>query len=492
MRVLVLLLLFAQALTSPLASRKRSLEVLTLVDQARALPPEFRADTLLRLAGSSLVTEASWKQELIEEAYWSGSHASLPYTQRADGRSDSVATNAVRANRLESLTLQTRAVRAMLALNPEKALRLFDQIQPVVLPNLACSTVSTPDVVDYYQTAVRVFEGSFTAKQRTDGNDLAFLRQFVVSVESPAQVPPSLEMMFAVKITPDQRRELLSLFAAKLQEIFRSDREYGAAETALASAIAMEHMRPAEAAVLLPALRSYIVRHISGRRCTDNMPVARIMAKSAEQFNNLAAKLDPAKSRYKPISAEEAKPAGDDGTYQPDLTGQAAQSQAVRVALRWLTHGDRVRDGNILPWTLKERHSQDWLRNYDDAAKLVHDLKEADENSPEAFFCMKADALNLLATLAPPGPTRHKAMEEYREFLEDYYPSIQNPNLWFTMFRHMLYTARFSDEPKNKAWILDALARSSNPIIALYAKLETRIGAPSETYPPSHVQAAHR
>jgi hypothetical protein len=492
MRVLVLLLTFAQAFTSPVANRKRPPEALTLVDQARALPPEFRADTLLRLAGSSLVTEASWKQELIEEAYWSGSHASLPYMQRAEGSSDSVATNAVRANRLEGLTLQTRAVRGMLSLNPEKALRLFDQIQPLVLPKLTCSTVSTPDVVDYYQTAVLVFEGSFTAKQRTDGNDVAFLRQLVVSVESPAQVPPTLEVMFAVKITPDERRELLSLFAAKLQQISRSDREYGAAETALASAIAMERMRPDEAAVLLPVLRSYIVRHVSGRRCTDNMPAVGMMAKSAEQFNSLIAKLDPLKSRYRPISSEEAKPAGDDGTYQQDLTAQSAQSQAVREALRWLTHGDRVRDDKVLRWTPEERSRAVWLKNYDDAAKLVHDLKEADESSPEAFFCMKADALNLLATLAPPSPTRDKAMEEYREFLEEYYPSIQNPNLWFTMFRHMLYTARFSDDAKNKAWILDELARSSNPIIALYAKLETRIGPPSETYPPSHVQAAHR
>jgi hypothetical protein len=298
-------------------------------------------------------------------------------------------------------------------------------------------------------------------------------------------------MMFAVKMTTDDRRGLLSLFAAKLQEVSRSDREYSAAETALASAIAMEHLRPDEAAVLLPALRSYIVRHVSRRRCTDNMPSAGVMAKSAQQFNNLAVKLDPVKSRYKPISDEEAKPAGDDGTYQPDLTGHSAQSQALREALRWLIHGERVGDGN-LPWTLKERSSQDWLRNYDDTVRLVHDLEEADESSPEAFFCMKADALNLLATLAPPGPMRDKAMEEYREFLEDFYASIQNPNLWFTMFRHMLYTARFSDKPKDKAWILEALSRSSNPIIAFYAKLETRIGPPSETYPPSHVQAAKR
>src|SRR6266436_213377 len=85
---------------------QRPLEVLALVDQARALPPEFRADTLLRLSESSLITETSWKQELIEEAFWSGAHAPLPYLQWADQRSDSVATNAVLANRLEALTLQ--------------------------------------------------------------------------------------------------------------------------------------------------------------------------------------------------------------------------------------------------------------------------------------------------------------------------------------------------------------------------------------------------
>jgi hypothetical protein len=119
-------------------------------------------------------------------------------------------------------------------------------------------------------------------------------------------------------------------------------------------------------------------------------------------------------------------------------------------------------------------------------------LKESDETSEEALFCMKADALNLLATLAPPGLTRDKAMEEYREFLEEYYPSIQNLNLWFTMFRHMLYAARFSEDSKDKAWILDKLARSSNPIIALYAKLEKRIGPPGESYPVSHVRAGRR
>jgi hypothetical protein len=463
------------------------------VDQARALPAEFHADVLLRLAGSSLVTEASWKQELIEEAFWSGSNASLPYMQHAEAGSDSLAVNAVRANRLEALTLQAKAAQTMLSLNSGKALRLFEQIPPVILPKLTCANVSTPDVVDYYQTAVFVFESSFTAKQRTQGEDVALLRQLVASVEAPAQVPPVLEMLFAVKLAPVQRRDLLSLLGDELEEISRSDREYGAAETALVSAFAPEHIRPDETAIFLPALRSYIVRHVSGHRCTDNIPAAGKLAKSAEQFNNFVGKLDPAGSRYKQISAEEAKPAGDDGTYKQSLIGQSPQSEVIHDALRWLTHGDRATpDGKVIRWTLEERSSQNWLERFDDASKLVHALKESDEASPEAFFCEKSDALNILAALAPPSPTRDRAMEEYREFLEDYYPSIQNPNLWFTMFRHMLYTARFADDPKERVWISEQLARSSNPIIAVYAKLEQRIGPPAETYPASHVQAAYR
>jgi hypothetical protein len=491
--MLVLIFVLLQALSTQSADQpKRPLAVLALVDQARALTPEFRADTLLRLSDSSLITETSWKQELIDEAFWSGAQAPLPYLQWADRRSDSVDTNAVLANRLEGLTLQTRAVQAMLVLDPQKALRLYTQIQTPTPPKLACSTVLTPLVLDYYQSAVFVFESAFTPKQRKQGDDFRFLRQLIASVQSPSQVPPALEMIFAVKIPPTQRQDLLSLFATKLQAISRSDREYGATEAALVSAVTPDRLQPAEAGVLLPALRSYIVRHVSGRRCTDNIPASGKMAESAEGFNVLAANFDPAGDRYKPISAEEAKPLADDGSYQRNLIGQSAQSQAIQDALRWLTHGDRERDGEVLRWTLEERSTQEWLAHYDDAVKLVYDLKETDENSLEAFFCMKSDALNSLAVLVPPGPAREKAMDEYREFLEQSYPSIQNRNLWFTMFRHMLYTARFSDDPKEKAWILDELARSSNPVIALYAKLETRIGPPSATYPALHVQPAQK
>ena len=295
-------------------------------------------------------------------------------------------------------------------------------------------------------------------------------------------------MLFAAKLASDQRRDLLSVLATRLQQISRSDREYGAAEPALVSAMESSRIGSWEAVVLLPALRTYIVRHASARRCTDNLPAAGKIAKSAEAFNAIVARLDPTEARYRPIAIDEAKPVGDDGTHQRDVP--SVQSQEVTEAMRELDHDENAPGTQVVRWTLEQRASEAWREHYDDTVKLVHDLKESGENSPEAFFCVKADALNLLATLSPPGPSRDKAMEEYREFLEEYYASIQNPNLWFTMFRHMLYTARFSDDPKEKTWMLHKLARSSNPIIGLYAQLETRIGPPAETYPASHVKAA--
>jgi hypothetical protein len=481
MRMLALLLTVTQGLIFSQTGRLQHHSVVmdSLVEQARQLPPEFHSDTLLRIAASSLVDKKSRKQELVEEAYWSATHAQHPYLQHADENSNSVAAEAVRANGLDTLTLKTRAIQAMIKVDAAEAVTLFQRIEPLRLTRPTCETVLTDDVGAYYRTAALLFPSSFTAKQRVNGEDLLFLRQIIRSIEFSAQVAPALELIFSARLSPDQRLELLSVLAATVQQLSASDREYGATENALMASIPAERITSAEADVVVPALRSYVVRHVSARRCTENLPPVGKIAKSAEQLNGLLGKLDPQGLRFRRISADEAKPSGDAGTYKRDLIAQSEKALDILDALRWLTHGNRERNGEVVRWTFKERSTQEWLAHYDDTLKLIDEMMEDDENSPEAFFCMKADALNALATLAPPGPARERAMEDYRSFLEDYYYSIDNSNLWFTMFRHMLYTARFSSEPKNKLWILSELARSTNPVIAFYAKLETTIGAPS-------------
>jgi hypothetical protein len=51
----------------------------SLVRDARAAPPEFAADALLRLAASKSV-DPDWKRELLEEAYLAAYSAPLSYS----------------------------------------------------------------------------------------------------------------------------------------------------------------------------------------------------------------------------------------------------------------------------------------------------------------------------------------------------------------------------------------------------------------------------
>ena len=448
---------------------KQPPQAVALVEQARALPPEFRADSLLRLANSSLIAGDKSKSQLIEEAFWAGEQAFLPYKQWAD-RMDSLPTRAVRANRLEALTLQTRAVQAMLPLNAQKAFQMFQQIHPPSLPELSCSDDLTPDVSDFYQAAGAVFAQAFTPRQRKAEEDMDFLKQQITGLSSPSQVAPALQMVLALNILPEQRNALLTAFAGSLDRIAGSDRSFSSSEGALVPEASPDL---AAAPAFVAALRAYIVRHVHARRCSDSVPSDGKPTKSVVQFNALLTNVGLVSEHLKPISDSEASPSGMDGSYTHHLLWRSPKSRAILSELQWLHHGN-AKDASAQASTLQlaDRQTDEWLDHYQNTLKLMQDWKEQDEETPEDYFCMATDALSDLAALAPPGKVRDRAMNAYLEFLELHYPAIANRNLWFTQFRQMLYRARFSKDAADKTWILNSMSRSANPVIALDAKLE--------------------
>lgn len=472
--MLALFLLFLQApLHHADVPPKRPQQAVELVAHSRALPPEFSADTLLRLASSRLVTEKKWQQELIDEAYWSGSRAPLPYQQWAD-RNDSLPTREVRANHLEALTLRARAIDAMLPLDPSRALRMFEEMGPLSVADPNCSDILTADVTAYYRTAGQVFTRAFTPAQKHDEEDLNFLKRLIAGIQTPAQVAPALQMILTVKVASEKRIDLLNVFAGILDRISGSDRSFGATEATL---VPVPGAEVARAPLFVAALRSYILRHVRSRRCTDNIPPSGQLSKSVAQFNDFILKLDPASERFKTIPAAETAPIGEAGSYQAHLLWRSVRARSVLAALQWLHHGDREPAQEHL-FTVQERSTDEWIQHFQDTLKLLDGWKPLDEDSPNEYLCMLTDALSDLAALAPPGRMRDAAMSTYIEALEETYASVENRNLWFTQFRQMLYRARYSKDAQEKAWILNAMSRSKNPIIVLYAKLEALDIAP--------------
>jgi hypothetical protein len=110
--------------------------------------------------------------------------------------------------------------------------------------------------------------------------------------------------------------------------------------------------------------------------------------------------------------------------------------------------------------------------------KLIEGWQEDEEDSPEDYTFMVALTDSELALLVPPGKPRENAMDTYLRFLEQHYASLRNRNFWFSLVQVTLKTARFSKDARDKAWMLGEMARSSHPILALYARVETLIPPP--------------
>jgi hypothetical protein len=458
---------------------KRPLDTLALVDQARGLPPEFSSDLLLKLAGSSVIGDAAWKRELIEEAFSAGKNAQLPFSRTAWVVTiDARVNQQYGGNGLDGLALQTRAVEAMLILDSQKALSMFEEIPVPALPRLTCEDAAVPRLEAYYDTAAKVFERSFSAKQRENEDDLRFLERRIGSMQSPAHVSRVLQMIFDVQLSQEQRKRLLTSFAVALEPVSGSDRVFGPYEPTLVPAAGPEI---AQAIGFIPALRAYIVRQVGGPRCSDTVKRG-VVTPSVAQFNSLVKELDPPGNQFNPITEDESKPLKDEGSHKAERAWQSDRGKQVLAALRWLNHGNRMRPGGggVLPWTLEERKSLEWSERCQDALKLIEWWRETEEASPEDYLIRVAQTYATLAELIPPGSLRETMMRRYLVFLETHYDPTGNRNLWFRQLRPVLSRIRNPrQDPAERTWLLEHLLRSNNPIIAAYARIEALLGVSS-------------
>ena len=181
-------------------------------------------------------------------------------------------------------------------------------------PRLTCQDAATPDLSAYYQTAMRLFASAFSAKERTAEDDVQFLQQIIASIQSPSQIVPALKMMpeAGARMTASQRQQLAGAIAGVLDRVAGSDREYAASENVLVpSALSEMH----DSQMFVPALRSYIVRHLSAARCSDAIPAGGL-PESARQFNALIARLSPTTAQLRPIALEEAQPLRVEGAFE--------------------------------------------------------------------------------------------------------------------------------------------------------------------------------
>lgn len=273
-------------------SPRRPPEILELIGRAHAVPPEFGADALIRIALSSKVNDPEWKRELLEEAFYLAGSATEPVRRSAvvtlhNGNSRSGYRAQGYDYNLDGLSLQARAVRSLLAVDRKRALKLLGDVRLPELPTLTCKDVFIYQVNDFYEdTVTEAANRAFTPEETSRGENFTFIENYVKDLRSPAQIGPLANLLATVKVTPEQFAQLVQTYSVMLAGVppdLRTSNSYLHPMYGIQSLAGACRDRGVSPVPLLNAARVYMMGVFS-RRCGDT---AELDQWRFNQFNSI-------------------------------------------------------------------------------------------------------------------------------------------------------------------------------------------------------------
>lgn len=397
---------------------------LSLAELARGATPEFTADALLRIVELGRLPDKDARQDLIEEAFRNAVAARLPVRmQGLPGTTTDTASGSMgRAYdlKLDALSLESRAVRDMLPLDPTKARMLFGQIPRPMLSALTCDDALVYDLSDFYQTLGAVVNGAFTPKERAKDDHLNFLSDYLGQATSPLELAPLAQLIETVSATAQQKQALWAKLGGLLESVQADDRSFSASLQAVNSLSAPE---------IQASLEKYRQR---STRCASD-------ASSNASKKSSTPKLD-------------------------------AYWQST-VSRQLLASGQNLRyDRNHTPLSEADRSTPEWQQQVADFLNQLAGWTADQENSDADYYHEKGIVYAALVELVPPGPQNDKLIAEYIDFISNSNLLQQSPAEWYLEPKTLL--DRVETDATMRAKILDAYQKPGNPVLSLEVALE--------------------
>lgn len=443
-------------------------EILSLVGLAGASPPELAADALLRAAESRLVPEPALKRQLIEDAFRLSGSAVNRMLRRPMPRlsPDTRTGSAGRAARLklDALSLQCRAVRAMLAVDKARARELFSELPPPAPPPLTCEDSLIWDPSDYYATLAQVAGQTFSPAERRKQQHLVFFRRRISGLVSPSQVPAVAREIAGLKLAAGERDLLAAGLASALDTIAPDPRSHlFHAEDAereiekLAASLAVES--PAVSEVVKAAFRKYAAGQLSAGQCAeaDVLDIGALLRRRAGEQAGAAAPSREAKLHH----------------YWTSPQAKALAERALK--LRWGPQGTPER-----MLAEDERRKPEWQSQLAEVLNLMDSWRAAPEETEPDFYHQRAILYQALIDVTPPGQTHDNLVRNFVSFVANSNLQREAPVEWLY---HTLDLLDRLQSPGGREVLLGELAGSGNPALALVAGLE-RVLPPPRLGPP--------
>ena len=438
----------------------RDPDVEALVDRAKALPPEFAIDLLLRFASSRKITDTGWRRELIEEAwnrtYWvRESYRLMALRPPADSRA--AAQTLAYDTRLDRLSLQTRATRAMIPFSGERAREMFEWIDFDLKPS-TCQDPLVPMLDDYYDTLALVARSAFGVSPDDRADALLFLELYSWRASRPSEMASLARALTLYKPSQDEAQYFESVVGWILDRGERTPREFATIGSDLVSRIAelddIDRQNGVVGGALLRGLRRYLVSQATGPRCSDSLTEARAIS----SFNAVADRRALAVPGLVTIAASEQRPQRMAGPVRYDYLWQTADSRRFRDEAAALIGRPES------PTPARTKAGKEWQ---DRAERFLVDLEHWVISRDPDFLYEKGVLLTGLTEILPDGPLRTRALRSSVSFLRSIAGRVQ-PGEWFSHVARLLdLTRRGYREP-----VLDALDASSDQVLSAYARVE--------------------
>ena len=446
---------------SPLALLSQQIQDLTT-----SVPPELAAYALLRLVEAKAVTQPEQQRRLVEQAYMLAGQS--PYAVRmtaVGGVSDTRAGYLSQAltQGLDALSLRTRAITAMLKLDPERARDLFEQLRPLAIANRSCSDAMLYDTSAYYQRAGDVFRRGFTPEEQAKGLPDEFVESVFRDVSHASEVGPAADLLRSVQFDSDALARAEGAFGRSLNGIRGDYRSYAATQANLmrnVTRLALAQGRASHA--LLEATRSYIVANASGAVCGDNSENANGAATSANSA--VYGSLNRVLAQYgiATISDADLKPGSVVAVNETTQAyWQSPTSKQLLASMRALRSGDK----NLPQWQESASSTLTSLRQWIDTGS---------EPSEEDFYIEKAVLYSQMLVATPDdSPAYTEMLNEYIAFLSEEPPSDNVRIYWLWNIQNLVQRVRMnrSNGEATRAKLEAALEDAPSPPIALYGYL---------------------
>ena len=439
---------------------------LLLIRDAELLPPEFAADITLQVIENATSLSAYQQRRSLKNAFDKAALdqddvARRPWGTSVEETSEGLHAIASSIGRLDRVSEQSRVVQKIAKIDPARAKA---ELEMIALPRFdpppcRANWFYLPDA--YYEAVATVTLGDFSPKEISSGQRGEVLTSVVSRVVSHSQLPPVTRLIRVSGLSSAELANLVSPYIYALDSL-RGDSHsfYATNQQSVDEFVALIARLDEQGVGVFPVItsfRKYLVANFKAVPCSPFKDQASgRLPLGVQEFNNKlldrlkAAGLttithDEIENEARDASPTESEPPRWDSNEMSDLT----------LSLQKLP--DMSKENGSLETKYREYllRLNGWSNQTD---------------TETAFFHHKAMLYFGVIERLSPSALRTGVLMDFVKFLEqNSYQQVSKVD-WFFYARRLL---DLGDKPADRSDVIDALNRSSDPVLNLYGRLES-------------------